>query len=185
MRGFILGIIVTLVVVFGGAYFYSTTGHFDTRAVPNTPGTLERQVANKSLDAWVDAHAPKQPNPFQPTMENIMDGSMVYDKNCAFCHGSIKQPISPMRTRFYPSVPQLLSRVPDDPDGNLFYVTKYGVRLSAMPGWDGVLSDDDIWKTILFVKNSSQMKDTGQQQNPQNLKNMDNSKQPEPQQKPK
>ena len=110
MRGFILGVIVTLLVVFGGAYFYATTGHFDTRAVGNTPSTLERRTANKSVDAWVDGHAPKQANPFQPTMDNIMDGSMTYDKNCAFCHGSLKQPISPMRTKFYPSVPQLMTR---------------------------------------------------------------------------
>ena len=28
-----------------------------------------------------------------------------------------------------------------------------------MPGWDGVLSDDDIWKAVLFIKNSAKMKD--------------------------
>ena len=33
-----------------------------------------------------------------------------------------------------------------------------------MPGWDGVLSDDDIWKTVLFIKNSNQMKDNSQPQ---------------------
>jgi hypothetical protein len=38
-------------------------------------------------------------------------------------------------------------------------VTKYGIKLSAMPGWDGVLSDDDIWKAVLFIKNSNQMKE--------------------------
>ncbi len=163
MRGFILGVILTLIAVFGGAYFYSTTGHFDTRAVPNAPSALERQTANRSVDAWVDQHAPKQANPFQPTMENVMDGSMIYDKNCALCHGSLKQPESPMRTKFYPSVPQLMSHTPDDPDGNLFYLTKYGIRMTAMPGWDGALSDDEIWKAVLFIKNSSQMKDNAQQ----------------------
>ena len=39
-----------------------------------------------------------------------MDGSMTYDKNCAFCHGSLKEPSSPMRKNFYPSVPQLMNR---------------------------------------------------------------------------
>ncbi len=107
-----------------------------------------------------------------------MDGSMTYDKNCAFCHGSLKEPISPMRRNFIPSVPQLMSRIPDDPDGNLFYVIKYGMRFTGMPGWSGVLSDDDIWKTVVFIKNSSQMKDTGQQQTPQNLQHMDNGKPP-------
>ena len=50
--------------------------------------------------------------------------------------------------KFYPHVPQLMTSTPDDPDGNLFYVIKYGARYTAMPGWDGVLSDDDIWKTV-------------------------------------
>lgn len=176
MRGFVLGIIFTLVIGLGGAYFYVTTGHFDVRAFGNTPSTFEQRTANHSVDAWVDANAPKQPNPFQTTMDNVMDGSMTYDKNCALCHGSLKQPVSPMGKQFYPAVPQLMTRTPDDPDGNLFYVIKYGIRFSGMPGWSGVLSDDDIWKTVVFIKNSSQMKDTGQQQNPQNLQHMDNSK---------
>ena len=68
-----------------------------------------------------------------------MDGSMSYDKNCAPCHGSLKQPTSPMRDRFNPPVPQLMSHTPDDPDGNLFYVIKYGIRMSGMPGWEGIL----------------------------------------------
>ena len=183
MRGFILGVIVTLLVVFCGAYFYATTGHFDTRAMPNGPSTFERRTANKSLDEWVDDHAPKQANPFQPTMDNIMDGSMTYDKNCAICHGSLTKGNSPMAKNFYPPVPQLMARTPNDPDGNLFYVTKYGIKMTAMPGWDRVLSDDDIWKTVLFIKNSAQMKNEGQQQNPQNIPNMDNSKKPEEQKK--
>jgi mono/diheme cytochrome c family protein len=160
MRGFLFGVILTLIAVFGGAYWWVYTGHVDTRAVPNGPSTFERRTANHSMDEWVDEHAPKQDNPFKPTMDNIMDGSMVYDKNCALCHGSLKEPVSPMKNRFYPPVPQLMNHTPDDPDANLFYVTKYGVKMTAMPGWDGVLSDDDIWKAVLFIKNSSQMKDT-------------------------
>jgi hypothetical protein len=39
-----------------------------------------------------------------------------------------------------------------------------------------VLSDDDIWKTVVFLKNSNQMKDNSQQQQPQNLQHMDNAK---------
>ncbi len=160
MRGFLLGVIVTLVVLFGGAYWFATIGYFDTRAVPKGPGDFERHTAMHSVDQWVDAHASKQENPFKPTTENIMDGSMIYDKHCALCHGSLKEAASPMQHKFYPPVPQLISDTPDDPDANLFYVTKYGIKLTGMAGWDGVLSDDDMWRAVLFVKNSAQMKDT-------------------------
>jgi thiosulfate dehydrogenase len=160
MRGFVLGVIVTVVAVFCGGYWWVSTGHVDSRAIPNGPSQFEQRTGNQAMDEWVDAHAPKQGNPFKPTMDNVMDGSMVYDKHCALCHGTLKEPVSLMKSRFYPPVPQLMNHTPDDPDANLFYVTKYGVKMTGMPGWDGLLSDDDIWKAVLFIKNSSQMKDT-------------------------
>jgi mono/diheme cytochrome c family protein len=29
-----------------------------------------------------------------------------------------------------------------------------GLRMTGMPAWTGVVSDDQIWKVIAFVKNS-------------------------------
>lgn len=159
MGKFLLGIIFTLIVVIGGGYWWVSTGHVDSRAVPNGPSSFERRTANHAVDEWVDAHAPKQENPFQPTTENLLAGQKIYDDNCAWCHGSLKQPVSPMKTKFFPPVPQLMTRTPDDPDANFFYVTKYGIKLSGMPGWDGIITDDDIWKAVLFIKNSSKLKD--------------------------
>jgi len=52
-----------------------------------------------------------------------------------------------------------MTRTPDDPDANLFYVTKVRHQVDRHASWDGVLSDDDIWKSVLFIKNSAQMKD--------------------------
>jgi len=159
MGKFLLGVIVTLVVIVCGGYWWISTGHVDSRALPVGPSQFERHFAMHAVDEWVDDHASKQENPFQPTMENIMDGSMIYDKHCALCHGSLKEPTSPMKNRFYPPVPQLMASTPDDPDANFFYVTKYGIKLSGMPGWDGVLSNDEIWKAVLFIKNSEKMKE--------------------------
>ena len=66
MRGFILGVIITLVVIFGGAYFYTTTGRFDTRAVGNTASTFERRTAGKSVDAWSTATPRSKRTHFSP-----------------------------------------------------------------------------------------------------------------------
>jgi mono/diheme cytochrome c family protein len=159
MGKFLLGVIFTLIIIIGGGYWWVSSGHVDSRAVPNGPSQFERRTAMHAVDEWVDAHAPKLDNPFQPTTENLVAGQKVYVDNCAWCHGSLKEPISPMRTKFFPPVPQLMARTPDDPDANFFYVTKYGIKLSGMPGWDGVITDDDIWKAVLFIKNSSKMKD--------------------------
>ena len=66
----------------------------------------------------------------------------------------MQEKISPLRDRFSPPVPQLVNRIPHDPEAWLFWVTKHGVRMTGMPAWDGILSDDKIWKIVAFIKRS-------------------------------
>ena len=84
-------------------------------------------------------------------------GEKLYAPNCAFCHGGAKAKISPMRDKFNPPVPQLVNRIPHDPDNWLFWVTKHGVRMTGMPAWDGVMSDEEMWKVIAFIKHSDKL----------------------------
>lgn len=156
MRGFIFGVVLTLVVIFGGLYLFVAGGKFPVGA-DNPPGPYERKLANMAMDEYVDKHAPAQANPFQPTADNLMVGAMEYEEHCAMCHGGAKSRISPMRTKFNPPVPQLINHIPRDEDAHLWWVTKHGIRLTGMPSWDGVLSDDEIWKVIAFVKNSDKL----------------------------
>ena len=62
-----------------------------------------------------------------------------------------------MRAKFNPPVPQIINRIPGDPDAHLFWVIKHGIRLSGMPSWAGILSDDQIWQVIAFVKHSANL----------------------------
>ena len=47
--------------------------------------------------------------------------------------------------------------MPHDPDNWLFWVTKHGVRMSGMPCWDGVMSDEEMWKVTAFLKHSDKL----------------------------
>ena len=62
-----------------------------------------------------------------------------------------------MQDKFSPPAPQLINRIPHDTDTWLFWVTKHGVRMTGMPSWDGVLSDDDLWKIVAFIKHSDRL----------------------------
>ena len=62
-----------------------------------------------------------------------------------------------MRDKFNPPVPQLVNRIPHDHDAWIFWVTKHGVRMTGMPAWDGVMSDDEIWKIVAFIKHSDKL----------------------------
>lgn len=156
MRGFVLGVVITLLVFAGTVFAVSHLGLYPIGA-DNPPGGLERSLAARALDVYADKHKPAGPNPVQITPANLIEGAGEYEEHCAFCHGGAKAKISPMRDKFNPPVPQLINRIPDDPDEWLFWVTKHGVRMTGMPTWSGVLSDDEMWKVVAFIKHSDKL----------------------------
>ena len=93
----------------------------------------------------------------QLTPANLTEGAKEYEEHCAFCHGGAKAKISPMRDKFNPPAPQLINRIPHDDDAWLFWVTKHGVRMTGMPTWDGIMSDDEMWKIVAFIKHSDKL----------------------------
>jgi mono/diheme cytochrome c family protein len=156
MRGFVVGVVVTLLVIAACVVAVSHFGLYPIGA-DNPPSALERTLTMRAMDEYADKHKPAGDNPTQITPANLMDGAKEYEEHCAFCHGGAKAKVSPMRDKFNPPVPQLIESVPHDEDAWLFWVTKHGVRMTGMPTWDGVLSDEEIWKIAAFIKHSDKL----------------------------
>lgn len=154
MRGFIAGVIVTVLALSVGAVAVSHFGLYPIGA-DNPPSAIEKALAGRAMDVYADKHKPEGANPIAPTSANLVDGAHEYEEHCAFCHGGAKAKISPMENRFSPPPPQLVNRIPHDPENWLFWVTKHGVRMTGMPAWDTVMSDEDIWKIVAFIKRSN------------------------------
>ncbi len=156
MKKFIAGIIVTMLTIAAGAFAITHLGLYPIGA-DNPPGALERVIASRAMDVYADKHKPQGNNPTEITVANLIEGAKEYEEHCAFCHGGAKAKISPMRDNFSPPVPQLINKVPHDDDAWLFWVTKHGVRMTGMPAWTGILSDEEIWRVVAFIKNSDRL----------------------------
>ncbi|MGH9864591.1 MAG: c-type cytochrome [Candidatus Acidiferrales bacterium] len=153
MKGFILGIIVTIVVIAAVGLFVLETGRVDMRAdVP--PSSLETRIAAPAMDASVERHAPKVANPVQPTEQNLTDGAEIYSFKCAQCHGDPAEPKSRLAETLYPPPPQFFGDDrPDMPEFQNFFITVHGIRNTGMPGWKSALTNDQIWKVVTFLSN--------------------------------
>jgi thiosulfate dehydrogenase len=156
MKGFVAGIIFTLVLMASTVFAVSHFGLYPIGA-DHAPGSLERSLAGRAMDVYADKHKPDMPNPTQITAANLIEGAKDYEEHCAFCHGGAKAKVSPMQHKFNPPAPQLVNRIPHDPDNWLFWVTKHGVRMTGMPTWDGIMTDEEIWKVVAFIKNSNKL----------------------------
>jgi thiosulfate dehydrogenase len=150
MRNFILGVIITLVVLLLAGLGYAFLGFAPTSAEA-VPPSLESRVANAALDASIERHAPRANNPLPPTDENLIDGIKLYTMNCALCHGGLDNKESAIGGAFFPSAPQLIREPLDDPEWHIYYIVRTGIRYTGMPAWEKVLGEPDLWKITAFL----------------------------------
>ncbi len=93
-------------------------------------------------------------NPLPPTQANIASGREAFTHYCVACHGLDGQNTGvPFADAMSPQVPLLSSQdVQSYTDGQLKWVIDYGISPSGMPGSKGILSDEEIWSTVLYIR---------------------------------
>jgi thiosulfate dehydrogenase len=159
IRGFVAGVITTVVVICVGVYLVLKSGLIPANADAK-PGGFELWAAGTSLDATLRNNAPRQANPVPLTDANLIEGITFYGQHCAFCHGTAAgdSSASPVAKGLYPAPPQLATDgVEDDPEGVSYWKIKHGIRLTGMPAWGPDLSDRQIWTLALFLKHMDKL----------------------------
>lgn len=165
MRGFVLGIALTILAAAAAGYAVLRTGTIPANADAK-PGWFESWAAGTSLDAVLDRDAPKGPDPVPLTDANLVAGINLYGDHCAICHGTAKgdASASPVAKGQYPPPPQLATDgVEDDPEGHSFWKIKHGIRWTGMPSWKDTLSDQQIWTLALFLKHMDKLPPAAEQ----------------------
>ncbi len=96
----------------------------------------------------------QQKNPLVATPENLADGKEAFSHYCVACHGMDGQNSGvPFADRMSPPVPSLASPgVQSYTDGQLKWVIDNGIWPSGMPGSKGMLSDDEIWSIVIYLR---------------------------------
>jgi mono/diheme cytochrome c family protein len=156
MGKFLLGVIVTLLILILGGLGFAMLGFFPTAANVEPPH-WERHLAMSAVDASMERHAQRVTNPLMPTDDNLKDGMKLYTMNCALCHGGLDRKPSTLAVSFYPPPPNLISDPPDDPEWHIFYTIRTGVRYSGMPAWDKTLSEQEMWKITTFLSHMDKL----------------------------
>jgi mono/diheme cytochrome c family protein len=96
----------------------------------------------------------KQKNPMAATTQTIADGKDAFSHYCVACHGLDGQNTGvPFADRMSPPVPSLASKpVQDYTDGQLKWIIDNGLWPSGMPGSKGILSDDEVWSIVVYLR---------------------------------
>src|SRR5213593_4288000 len=157
IRGLILGILLTVLLITGGVYLYFSTGRAPVATkAPAMP--FESKLVKLGLHAYLDKLP--HPEPQVPADEaNLLAGAKVYKEHCAVCHGLPGEPKTLLAQGMYPEPPQLFHGigVTDDDAWESYWKVENGIRMSGMAGFKGRLTEAQIWQVSVLVKNADKL----------------------------
>ena len=83
--------------------------------------------------------------------QRIAKGATDYADMCTSCHLTPGDKESELRKGLYPQPPDLTVRVQASA-GEMFWVIKHGIKMSAMPAWGLTHDDERIWDLVAFIR---------------------------------
>jgi thiosulfate dehydrogenase len=157
---FVVGFLCAMVVIFACAWASFRFGSPPV-AVADPPFPWESQIVSVPLAARI--HKELQKPPFGASEDSFEAGAMIYSNSCAVCHGTPKQD-SKFARYMYPKAPQLFRKhanstvvgVSDDDPGVTFWKIRNGIRLTGMPTFQRLYSNEQMWDVALLLKNADQ-----------------------------
>jgi mono/diheme cytochrome c family protein len=144
----VLGAAVPLVLIYSGVYSVSTYNH---------DNALINWALETGTTRSIVRHAKgiKAPGLDDPAM--VQEGFEHYHEMCVFCHGAAG--VSPADTAkgLWPDAPRLTMAASDWTPAELFWITKNGIKFSAMPAAGPTLDDGKVWALVAFLERLPQL----------------------------
>ncbi len=144
----VLGVLVleaaaVLLVLWSGAYDIGTS---------NQDNRLVNWMLDTGMTRSVKRHAQgiKPPPLSDPQM--VATGFQLYDEMCVVCHGGPGQSRGEIAKGIWPEAPSLTMAASDWNAAELFWITKNGIKFTAMPAWGPTHEEDKIWAMVAFLK---------------------------------
>ncbi len=138
---------ILLALVLSGALLFSAA----CKVAP--PGRMETTVAS-DVKRYLTVGGKKDQNPLAGNADDIANGRKAFGSYCTVCHGLDGQNTGvPFADRMAPPVPSLASPpVQKYTDGQLHSIIQNGIYPSGMPAAKGILSDDEIWAIVTYIR---------------------------------
>lgn len=160
MKRWILVLAVVLLTLILAAFIAAS--EFNLSALPE-PGRAETYLATKTKRFLIDrasrAGIPREP---LATQASVNEGDTLYGVDCSTCHGMSGRTSTETGRWMYPRAADLGSRtVQHYSNRELFWIIKNGIRLSGMPAFGKVETDDHIWDIVQYVRTLKNAKKTG------------------------
>lgn len=126
-------------------------GWFDTTA-SSPHHRLVAQITHTTMVHAVHDRAKSIRAPDRFTPRQVQLGFTDYEQRCVACHGGPATPRAPFAAAMTPTPPYLLDAAKRWSPAELYWIVHNGVKMTAMPAWGEVESDDRVWNLVAFLE---------------------------------
>ncbi len=151
MKKIVVTIIVVLMVLGAGAFILMHSGLYDISILNHDNGVINWAL-DKGMTRSVQYHAQGIHMPELLDAAMVRQGFEVYKMRCVGCHGAPGVKSGPIAEGLWPTASNLAETVPDWKPAELFWITKNGIKFTAMPAWGPSYNDDQIWAIVAYLE---------------------------------
>jgi mono/diheme cytochrome c family protein len=153
----LLTILACAIVGVAGALGFIYSGTYDVSALQPDSAIVSwalHTTSDHSVDARLDGIS--VPAGLDKP-ETLQAGGHLFAQDCAVCHGGPGLKPTDIAQGLNPQPPNLFRATRKPWMEEMFRFIKYGVKMTAMPGFGKTLSDEQIWDLTAFLRTAPGM----------------------------
>jgi mono/diheme cytochrome c family protein len=150
LRWMICGALAAGVLALAGGLAFLYSGLYNVAAASQHTRVVYWAL-EQGMQASVHRHASDVVAPATFDAAMLRKGANCFRVHCAQCHGAPGQAPEPFAGGLLPNAKSLVHTGRRLPVEHVYWITRNGIRLTAMPAWEMRLHDDDLWAVAAFV----------------------------------
>jgi len=154
---FVLGVVGGAAAGAVGTVVFVASGFYDVAAsTPHTQPVFSflKTVMRRS----VRQHAAgiEAPHGFDAPAQ-LLRGAACFEAHCVDCHGAPGRAPAAFGLGLQPLPPPLVDAARHWSAGELYWITRGGIKMTAMPAWEYRLDEDQLWALVALMQQLPQM----------------------------
>ena len=146
-----LGALAVVVILALGGLAFVYSGSYDVAATDAHTGVVQWALET-TKDRSIRAHAAGVPEPPAFDSALVVSGFDGFRGMCVECHGAPGVDPGINGEGLNPEPPELGGEAHEFSDGELFWITKHGVKFTGMPAFGPTHADRDLWAVVAFIR---------------------------------
>lgn len=156
MRNVIVTIVVVVVLGIVGALGFIYSGVYNVAASSADNPLLHWALEQTRIRSIMSRSGDIEPPSDLADAERVARGLTGFESMCSHCHTPPGAKPTPVAKNLNPEPPEMQDMGKHLTPAYTFWAVKHGIKMTGMPAWGGVHTDDELWDVVAAVQASAE-----------------------------